>query len=216
MAGIDFFDVDHTITRRSSGTRFISLAIRRGVLPYRLLLVVPWYSLAYKYGFFRMREYTDGFPYLRGIARSTLEEIARESFETRLKLDIYPGAVEILEERRRAGRRVMLATSSFDIIVQPLAEHLGVDGVLASALEFDGDTCTGRITGIPMFRAEKRERVLRFLRERGEDPGDCSFHSDSIYDLPLLEAVGKPVAVNADYRLRRIARSRGWRVIDLS
>ena len=215
MAGVDIFDVDHTITRRSSGSRVNALAIRRGVLPYRLLLVVPWYSLTYKYGFFHLRDYADGFPYLRGIQRSTLEEIARESFETRLKQDIYVGAVRMLDDCRRAGREVMLATSSFDIIVQPLAEHLHVDGVLASALEFEGGTCTGRITGTPMFRGEKRQRVLRFLRDRGTDPRDCSFHSDSIYDLPLLEAVGRPVAVNPDRKLRRIARTRGWQLMDL-
>ena len=215
MAGIDVFDVDHTITRRSSGSRFISLAIRRGVLPYRLLAVVPWYSLTYKYGLFHLRDYAEGFPYLRGISRSTLEAIARESFETRLRQDIYPGAVRLLEECRDAGREVVLATSSFDIIVRPLAEHLGVDGVLASVLEFEGERCTGRFTGTPMFRGEKRQRVLQFLRERGEDPRDCSFHSDSIYDLPLLEAVGRPVAVNPDYKLRRIARAHGWQLIDL-
>ncbi len=216
MAGIDFFDVDHTITRRSSGSRFIFQAIRRRVLPLHLLLVVPWYSLTYRYGFFRLRQSPDGFPYLRGLARSSLEQIARVSFEKRLKLDIYAGAVEMLEQCRRAGRRIVLATSSFDIIVQPLAEHLGVDGVLASSLEFVDGVCTGRITGTAMFRAEKRARVLRYLQEKGEDPGSCSFHSDSIYDLPLLEAVGRPVAVNPDHQLRRIARSRGWQVIDLS
>ena len=67
-----------------------------------------------------------------------------------------------------------------------------------------------------MFRREKKARVLSFLAEQAIAPGECSFYSDSIYDLPLLEAVGKPVAVNPDFRLRSIARRRGWQVTELS
>ena len=81
MAGIDFFDVDHTITRRSSGDRFVSLAVRRGIVPRRVLLVMPLYSVTYRLGMFRLKDYKAGFPYLRGISRATMEEIARESFE---------------------------------------------------------------------------------------------------------------------------------------
>lgn len=216
MTGIDFFDVDHTLTRRSSGTRFIALAMRRGLLPLRLLFVMPWYSMTYKLGIFRLRAYEDGFPYLRGISRAALEGIARESFETRLKGDLFEGAVTLVKERHAEGRRVILATSSIDFIVAPLAEHLGVRDVIATTLEFDDGACTGRVAGLPMFRREKKERVLEFLAAEGVAPKDCSFYSDSIYDLPLLEGVGRPVAVNPDFRLRRIARERGWPVIDLA
>lgn len=213
MSGIDFFDVDHTITRRSSGARFVSLAIRRGILPRRVLLVLPWYSFTYRIGVLRLKDYKDGFPYLRGIPRSVLEQIARESFETRLRRDIYPGAVQVIEERRKLGRRVTLASSSLDFIVDPLAGFLGIDTVLATSLEFLGGECTGRVAGIPMLGREKRERVLRFISESGENPKECAFYSDSIFDVPLLESVGHPVAVNPDFRLRRIARSRGWRIL---
>jgi HAD superfamily hydrolase (TIGR01490 family) len=216
MPGIDFFDVDHTITRRSSGARFIALAMQRGLLPLRLLLLFPFYSLQYKLGIYRPKETAEGFPYLAGIARASLEEIARESFESRLRSDVYEGAAALIAERRRAGRRVALATSSVDIIVEPLARHLGVDDVLATVLEFSSGVCTGRIVGKPMFRAEKMAGVLAFIAAAGEKPADCGFYSDSIYDLPLLETIGRPVAVNPDFRLRRIALRRGWPVIDLA
>jgi HAD superfamily hydrolase (TIGR01490 family) len=216
MPGIDFFDVDHTLTRRSSGGRFIAAAMRRSVLPRRLIVVLPWYSLTYRLGVFRLRAYEKGFPYLRGLTRTTLELIARESFELALKGDLFPEAVELVRSLRAGGRRVMLATSSLDIIVEPLARHLEVDGMLATALEFRDGTCTGRFDGKPMFRREKRERVVSFLEGEGVPAGECSFYSDSIYDLPLLEVVGKPVAVNPDFRLRRVARLRGWTIREMS
>jgi HAD superfamily hydrolase (TIGR01490 family) len=216
MPGIDFFDVDHTLTRRSSGGRYVALAMRRRVLPLRLLVVMPWYSLTYRLGLFRPRVYKNGFPYLRGISREVLEQLARDSFEESLKGDLFPEGVALVQSIRSGGRRVMLATSSLDFIVAPLAEYLGVDGVLATRLEFVDGACTGRMQGMPMFRREKKEGVLGFLSEQAVMPGECSFYSDSIYDLPLLEAVGKPVAVNPDFRLRSIARRRGWEIRDLS
>jgi HAD superfamily hydrolase (TIGR01490 family) len=216
MPGIDFFDVDHTLTRRSSGTRFVGLAMRRRVLPLRLLLVMPWYSLTYRLGLFKMKEYVDGFPYLRGIQRTTLEEIAEDSFEGRLKGDLFEEAVMLVRQRRAEGRRVILATSSIDLIVAPLAAHLGVDGMLATTLQFEDGVCTGRIAGTPMFRREKKNRVLAYLASEGVAASECSFYSDSIYDLPLLEEVGRPVTVNPDFRLRRIARRRGWPIVNLS
>jgi HAD superfamily hydrolase (TIGR01490 family) len=216
MPGIDFFDVDHTLTRRSSGTRFVALAMRRRVLPRRLLLVIPWYALSYRLGLFKMRDYVNGFPALRGIPRSTLEQIAQDSFESRLKGDLFKGAVILVRQRREEGRRVVLATSSLDFIVAPLAAHLGAGGILATTLQFVNGACTGQIAGMPMFRREKKNRVLAYLAKEGVAPSDCSFYSDSIYDLPLLEEVGRPVAVNPDFRLRRIARRRGWPIISLS
>jgi HAD superfamily hydrolase (TIGR01490 family) len=216
VGGIDFFDVDHTITRRSSGARFIFLALRRGIVPLRFLFLIPFYSLQYKLGVYKPREYSEGFPFLAGIPRRALEKLAGESFEAKLRGDVYAGAAALIAERRACGRRVALATSSLDLIVEPLAHHLGVDEVLATVLEFRDGLCTGRIAGKPMFRAEKMTRVTRYIEETGEKPSECGFYSDSIYDLPLLEAIGKPVAVNPDFRLRRIAVRRGWPVIDLA
>lgn len=157
MAGIDFFDVDHTITRRSSGARFVSLAVRRGIVPRRVLLVMPLYSVTYRLGMFRLKDYKAGFPYLRGISRATMEEIARESFERLLRGDIYKDAASLIEERRRKGRTLAIASSSLDLILKPLADFLGITTVIATRLEFAGETCTGRVDGIPMFRRRRSE-----------------------------------------------------------
>lgn len=215
MRGFAVFDVDHTLIRRSSGGRFIARAMKEGVLPQRLIFVVAWYSLTYKLGFFRLRPFEEGFPYLRGLRRSDLERIAKESFETSMKADLFEGAVNLVRQEMEGGREVVLATSSLDFIVRPLAAHLGVSGLLSTSLEFVDGASTGRMAGEPMFRKEKRARVLAFLGDRGVKASDCSFYSDSIYDLPLLESVGTPVAVNPDFRLRRIAKDRGWTIIDL-
>jgi len=216
MAGIDFFDVDHTITRRSSGARFVSVAVRKGVVPWRFLFVMPLYSATYRLGVFRVEDYKAGFPYFRGITRSTMEQIALESFERLLRADIYKGAAALIKERRQNGRRVALASSSLDFIIMPLAAFLGIETVIATRLEFDGDKCTGRVAGLPMFRREKKRRVLEYISAQGEDPRECSFYSDSIFDMPLLEAIGHPVAVNPDFRLRKASRRKGWSIITLS
>lgn len=214
--GIDIFDVDHTLTRRSSGSRFVLLAMRRGVLPRRLLIAIGWFSLMYRLGIMRLRARESGLPYLRGVRRDILESIARESFERWLKADIFPSAARLVQTLHGEGRRVVLATSSIDFIVAPLARHLGIDGVLATTFEFRDGICTGRLVGNPMFRGQKKEAVLSWLRKQGVPPEACSFYSDSSYDLPLLEAVGRPVAVNPDRRLRRIARTRGWPIMELA
>jgi len=214
--GIEFFDVDHTIIRCSSGVRFISAAIRRKLFPRRLLLLLPWYSITYRLGILYVGSYEKEFPLFRGLSRDDFQRIAEDSFRSKMLSDIHPQAARLIAGLKAAGRKVYLATSSLDLIVAPLARHLGVDGVIATALEFKDGVCTGRYAGEPLFHGGKRIRVLRFMKEAGVDAADCSFYSDSVYDLPLLDAVGRPVAVNPDFRLRRLACKRGWEILKFS
>lgn len=214
--GIDFFDVDHTIIRRSSGASFIATAIRAKLFPQRLLLLLPWYSFTYRLGVLRIGNYEQEFPLFRGLSRDDFERIAEESFRCRMRGDIYPEAASLIAGIKSRGRSIFLATSSLDLIVNPLARHLGVDGVIATVLEFRDGVCTGRYSGPPLFRGGKLSRVLRFIAEAGVDAADCSFYSDSAYDLPLLYAVGRPVAVNPDFRLLRVAMKRGWEILRFS
>ncbi len=111
------------------------------------------------------------------------------------------------------GIEVVVATSSIDLIIKPLASFLGIHTVLAGSLEFNDGECTGRFKSKLYFGENKKREAFKFLTSRSIRPEDCAFYSDSIHDLPLLNAVGIPIAVNPDHRLRKHAYHSGWEII---
>ncbi len=215
MAGqtqFDFFDVDHTIIRGSSSPLFLLQGVHCGLFPVRTLAYIPYFFLQYYVGSLNANSRDWHFSALTGQSRQALEEVSRANFE-KLKALIYPGARSLIEQLKTAGRRVVFATSSLDLIVRPLAAHLGIEEVIATSLEFESDRCTGRFAEGPLLKEKKREKVYDFIRSRGGGWRDCAFYSDSINDISLLESVADPVAVNPDLRLRWVARKRGWRIL---
>lgn len=220
IPGIEIFDVDHTITRRSSGRHFVMQGVRMGLLPLSFYLSLPYYYLKYRvggplFGDLDKELLVRGFPELRDKSAGEIESISRRSFEEGLIRDIFPQALDLIRNLRMTGRKILLATSSIDIIVRPLAEYLGVDDFIATRLEFMNEICTGRFLSAPLFGEEKKRRVAEYVESLDSTLDDCAFYSDSFHDLPLLEAVGRPVAVNPDNRLRKIARRRNWSMLRL-
>jgi HAD superfamily hydrolase (TIGR01490 family) len=213
--GIDFYDVDHTILRGTSGVRFLVMGVRRGIFPLVATIYLPVLMLRYRIGKMNVNVRKRVFSAVRGRDRGTLEALARKSYAS-VRKRVYAEARSLLAERMAAGRRAVLATSSLEIIVRPLAEELGVTEILAATFELDGDRYTGRLEGPPLFGEKKLHAVLAYLEQRGKRPEECAFFSDSISDLPLLQAVGEPVAVNPDRRLRAVAQRRGWRILRFS
>ena len=207
-----FFDVDHTIIGGSSGPLFVREGVRHGLFPSLTLLYIPFFFLQYYIGRLEADSRDWQFSILSGRSRKELEEVSRSNFET-MKGRIYPEARRLIEELQGKGRQVVLATSSLDLIVRPLAEELGIKEVIATTLEFIDNRCTGRFAEGPLFKEKKKEKVFGFLRSRKVGWQECSFYTDSVNDLALLEAVADPVAVNPDRRLRSIASARGWRVL---
>ncbi len=126
----------------------------------------------------------------------------------------------LLEKHAQEGDTRLIITATNRFVTGPIARELGVEELLATEVEEDGHgNYTGRSTGIPCFREGKVERLRLWLAERNlpwEDTlaGAC-FYSDSHNDLPLLELVGRPVAVDPDTTLEEIARERGWATITL-
>jgi HAD superfamily hydrolase (TIGR01490 family) len=209
---IAFLDVDRTVLRRSSGRHFLLLGVRQGLFPVSSLFYLPLVYARYWFGRLDSGGFSWEFPILRGKTRVELEELAGRT-QPYLVRSIYPKARALIAELRAAGRLVVFATSSLDLIVRPLAERLEMDDLLASRLEFVDDVATGRFVGAPLLKEEKKRRVLEYIRDRGALPQDCRFYSDSIQDLPSLDAVGEAVAVNPDPRLAHAARRRGWPIL---
>lgn len=214
---IAFFDVDHTISRRATPLALVFELMRRRYISWPYLLGVPVVFILYRLFSLEMDFiFSRSLPKLKGIARTEFEEIGRRAFEKHLRGRLYLGALREIEALRRNGIRVILATSSPFEAVYPLAQYCGIgaDDVVCTQFSYTDGLFDGRLVGMPVFSRYKRDIIQSFIERSGTDEQFCSFFSDSVHDLPLLELVGHPVAANPDWRLRRIARRRGWTVKD--
>ena len=128
---------------------------------------------------------------------------------------ILPKAVKLIEQHRGAGDQLMIITATNRFVTDPIARRLGVRTLLATECEQRNGRYTGRSTDIPCFREGKVTRLQRWMLENGHDLTDSCFYSDSLNDLPLLERVTHPVAVDPDPTLRAEAERRGWKIISL-
>ncbi|WP_435104480.1 HAD family hydrolase [Arhodomonas sp. AD133] len=128
---------------------------------------------------------------------------------------ILPAAVELIASHRARGDHLMIITATNRFVTAPIAEHFGIDCLLATEPEFRGGRYTGRYVGTPTFRMGKIDALETWKHEHGESPATTVFYSDSHNDVPLLERVDEPVAVDPDPTLAATARARGWRRISL-
>jgi HAD superfamily hydrolase (TIGR01490 family) len=142
---------------------------------------------------------------------SWLARLAVEEIRPRLPVS----ARTLVEKHRDLGFTLVLTTASNRVIASASAAELGFEPVLATELEVVDGVYTGQVDGMPNMREGKVERLRDWLAEHGAPAdvlGDAWFYSDSINDLPLLSAVGRPVAVNPDRLLLEHAEEHGWPV----
>jgi HAD superfamily hydrolase (TIGR01490 family) len=133
---------------------------------------------------------------------------------------IQPQALELVRTHQRAGDWVVIVTATNEFVTRPIAQAFGVDELIAVELEREPGPdgwFTGAIKGVPSFREGKVTRVNQWLQGHGLalEQLHSTFYSDSMNDLPLLEMATVPVATNPDERLRALAQTRGWRILDL-
>ena len=212
-SSLHIFDIDHTLINGSSGRHFIITAIKEGVLSSSVLLSLPFVYLRYRLGKLKPAHINRDLPQVKGVDRATLDRVSQLNYENRLEPALYADAVNYIRLLHDSGTELAIASSSVDIIIEPLAQRLGITSIISSSVEFDDkNRCTGRWNDTPIFGEQKRGKVLEFLDKRGIEPAHCSFYSDSIYDLPLLEAIGTPVAINPDLMLARHARKMDWEI----
>ena len=144
-----------------------------------------------------------------------LDEWHRDFMRDCIEPLMLPKAVELLAKHRAAGDTLVIITATNRFVTAPIAARLGVDTLLATECEMADGRYTGRSTDVPCFREGKVTRLNRWTEENGYSLKDSYFYSDSRNDLPLLEQVSHPVAVDPDDTLRATATERGWPVISL-
>ncbi len=213
---VAFFDLDKTLLARNSGALWVKAELRAGNIS-RAQAFRAWTWLArYSLGFARLEEaITASIATLKGLEEARIRARTLEFYEREVRHLVRPHARPVLEKHRALGEKLVLLTSSTNYLSEPVSAELGLDDFLCNRMEVDAEgRYTGRPLGVLCYGAGKVEAAEAFVAPLGIKLRDCAFYTDSASDLPMLEAVGRPVVVNPDVRLRRIARQRHWVVED--
>jgi HAD superfamily hydrolase (TIGR01490 family) len=172
------------------------------------------------------REYKDGRLDIHEFLRFSLSPLARHSpgelaawraefLATKIEPIVLPRAVALVERHRAAGDALLIITATNRFVTAPIAARFGIPHLIATEPEERDGCYTGEVEGVPSFREGKVLRLEQWLDAHGQSLEGSSFYSDSHNDLPLLERVERPVAVDPDETLRRLALARGWPVLSL-
>ena len=213
-----FFDLDKTVIARSSTLAFVRPLRKAGMLSHRAVLKAAVAQAIYRTvgadqaQLDRLRDQLVGMS--KGWKADRIRRLVQETVDEVISPLVYAEALALMDAHRREGREIVIVSISPEEVVRPLAGYLGVDHVIATRSAVDED---GRYAGRIAFYATgeaKAEAVRSLARQWDLDLERCFGYSDSSTDLPMLEAVGRPVAVNPDRALRAVATERGWPVVE--
>jgi len=211
---VAFFDMDRTLLTVNSGTAWVRFLRRNNeITRWQLLRALGWAA-----------QYHLSILDLQTVAKRLVADMAGDDedrmmakcmhwFSTEIRHTISPAARAAVKEHRDKGDRVVMLTGATAYIAVLVATNLDLSDVICSRLEVVDGRFTGAILEPLCFGAGKVLAAEEWAAKHGVDLADASFYTDSFSDLPMLERVGRPVAVNPDPRLSRVARKRGWPVL---
>jgi HAD superfamily hydrolase (TIGR01490 family) len=216
VPGAAFFDLDRTLISRSSSLALAGTFRARGLIGRRQLAKAALAQLVFARfgaGQARVGQTADtGMSILRGLPVELMREIASEAWEPVLKPLVYREALDLASAHAECGERVYIASAALQELVEEVSNRLGFDGAIASRAETRDGVFTGRLER-RLYGQAKADALVDLARAEDIDLASSTAYSDSHSDTPFLEAVGRPVAVNPDRELRRIAESRQWPVM---
>lgn len=211
---VAFFDLDHTLLDRATGNIYAEVMVKKGYMKPSALLWVLWYTLLYKLNKLPKKEV-----YLKVLSimgkYHVLEMIKMmdEGFEEKILPRLYAGGVELVSRHKRLGHITVIATAAGEYIAERVRAQLGADDIIATPLPVKEERISAELLGPTAYMEGKLQMALSYCEKVGADISECYFYSDSASDLPLLEAVGHPVLVNPQLKLRIAARKKGWPVL---
>lgn len=211
-----FFDLDRTVIDVNSGMLWAQHELRERNISYKQFAKAALWTALYHLSLIDMEKALgEAVRHYTGQQYDSIEQRTRQWFERDVVSRLRPKALEMIEEHRNLGHHLVLLTNSTCFEATVAAEIWGFDDWLANTFHVDDE---GRLLGTyqrPMcYGKGKVTRAERWADGHDVDLSKASFYSDSFSDLPMLERVGEPMVVCPDPRLRRVARTRGWPILD--
>ncbi|MBN2168531.1 MAG: HAD-IB family hydrolase [Actinobacteria bacterium] len=209
-----FFDLDHTVLHGASGTLYGWKMFTEGLMSFKGLLLVVWYSILYKTNHLpRQAVYHRVFDIMGRFHILEMIAFMDRNFEQTIAPRLYREAYDIILSHKKRGHLTVIATAAGEYVAERVRAQLEVDYVIATPIPVEDERVSAYEDGPTAFMEQKLEIAERFCSDRNIEMNDCYFYSDSVSDLPLLEAVGHPVAVNPHRSLTRVAKQRGWPIM---
>jgi len=214
-----FFDLDKTILAKSSSFVFARPFYKEGLIGRSTVVRSAYAQFMYLVSgadhdqMEAMREYMSKL--VTGWPADKVQQIVGETLDEIVDPLVYEEAVALIEEHKAAGRDVIIISSSGTDVVEPIGQRLGVDLAIGTQVAIEDGVYTGEIV-FYAYGEGKAEAMRTLAAERGYDLEASYAYSDSQTDLPMLEVVGHPFAVNPDADLRRVAVEREWPILDFA
>jgi HAD superfamily hydrolase (TIGR01490 family) len=211
------FDLDNTLLNGDSDHAWGQFLVDNGIVDADAYQRAnDYFYQQYQHGGLNIHEYLDFA--LEPLTRHSREQLDRwhQQFMAEVIAPMMqPKATALLDKHRQQGDYLLIITATNAFVTKPIADALGVDHILATEPELIDGQYTGKVAGTPCFQQGKVERLQQWLQDNNHDLAGSYFYSDSHNDLPLLEQVDYPVAVDADDTLSATARERSWPHISL-
>lgn len=212
---IAFFDFDETLIVGNSGNLWIRRELRSGNINRLQALRAAAWMVRYRLGFASMEDaLRTAIRSLEGMPEQALRQRTRAFYQEEVRQLYRSGARAAVDHHRALGETCVLLTASSLYLSELVSAELQLDDVLCTRFRVRDGVHTGELEGELCFGAGKLRYAHEYAQTRGVALSACTFYTDSYSDLPVLEQVGRPLLVNPDRRLRREARSRGWRVVE--
>ncbi|MCB1675791.1 MAG: HAD family hydrolase [Halioglobus sp.] len=211
------FDLDNTLIGGDSDNLWGQFVCERGLVPgVDFAARNEQFFADYQAGTLVIDDYLRfALSSLAGRSREELDAWHRQFMASKIEPIMLPAARALIADHRGRGHQLLIITATNEFITRPIATALGVSELIACEAEIVDGRYTGEPRGVPSYHQGKVTRLRQWAAQRGASLQGAWFYSDSHNDLPLLELVDKPVAVDPDERLREHARQRGWQIISL-
>ena len=211
-----FFDLDKTLLDVNSGSQWLRHEFKAGrVSVWQVVQALVWLMFYHFFGADMTKPLKLAMKTLKGLPESLIVERSNGFYQKHMVGHLRPGARKVLDEHRAQGHKLVLLTSSSVYLARIVSEELKLDGYLATSLGVDDSGClTGEPGDTICFGSGKVVLAKQYLAQHGGSLEDSVFYTDSYTDLPMMEVVGRAVAVNPDPKLGKEASRRGWEIYD--
>lgn len=209
-----FFDIDDTLIKGSAGGYLIRHLYRERFIHAATVLRLAYYVVLYRLNRLKQTEvYRWGYGLCGDRSVAQVKQVLDAAFEQYVSRRVYRDAMQLLREHRERGHMVVAISGAPDYMVERLCHLLGIEHFIATKTPIVGDRVTRDVQEPICYGPGKLLFATEFAERHDVDLRSSYFYSDSASDLPLLERVGNPVAVNPQRLLRRHAQKQGWRIV---